>query len=120
MKDIYKCFLCEHEIHTEQRDPGETPKLLACTQTDCFGVAAKRYLKVENDQEPEVTFIKPRDKKEWAMVRREIEKEIREEFPNKRKAKVIKTTDTMMFQMSHVIAHGGLCPILSIVVKVNK
>lgn len=118
--DIYKCLLCEHEVHTEQRDAGETPKLIGCTQSGCFGVCQSRFGMVENTKDSEVTFMVPKNANEWQIIREQIEKEVRDEFPNKRKSKVYKTTERLLFQLKHVVKNGGVCPMPSKVVSFIK
>lgn len=107
-KNIYNCQKCGAKIQTGNRDQGVTPMMIGCRTDGCDGSAMSSMYMVDQDIEPELIFIKPKDEKEWNAIRDQGRQDIIKMFPNKKESKINKMLDRLMNAIREHVSKGGI------------
>jgi hypothetical protein len=116
-KNIYCCPECKSTINTADRDIGTTPMMIGCTTSGCNTLANSSFYRVDQEIEPELIFIKPKNEAEWNIVWQDAEKGILTMFPGKKESKVKKMLDRLKTAIREHVKNGGLVELPAEVVK---
>lgn len=107
-KNIYHCQTCSGEIKTANRDQGVAPMMMKCRAEKCEGMAMSSFYMVDQDIEPDLVFISPKNEKEWNAIRDEGTKDIMKMFPDKKPTKIEKMLERLIGAIKEHTDQGGI------------